>query len=101
MESLERWNLTLKNNLVELTGRVLPPEDIFDNTKKFNGGITADWTKHIRSSPMFSCASINCWVIITPYMYKADVKKFVGCLQTVTKGMSFRLPLPQMLELFI
>ncbi|XP_029341114.1 LOW QUALITY PROTEIN: piwi-like protein Siwi [Acyrthosiphon pisum] len=60
------WNLTLSNKLVELTGRILQPEPIQSRSKGNNGGEEADWTKHLRSLPMFTSATVKNWYILAP-----------------------------------
>jgi len=100
VEELKRWNLTLSNGLVDVRGRVLPPEPIKSNTKGYDGGSEADWTKHLRSLPMFTCAVVKNWVILTPKDYFKEVELFATTLAQAAQGMSFRLPKPLMLVLF-
>lgn len=96
MDELKRWNLTLKNSLVEVRGRVLPPEPIKSNASGYDGGIEADWTKSLRSLPMFTCAVMSHWAILTPQDTVKDVQTFVRTLMNAGKGMSFILPTPIM-----
>lgn len=96
MEELKRWNLTLKNSLVEVRGRVLPPEPIKSSASGYDGGTEADWTKTLRTLPMFTCAVMSHWAILTPRENVKDVETFVDTLKTAGKGMSFILPQPMM-----
>lgn len=94
MEELKRWNLTLKNSLVEVRGRVLPPEPIKSSVRGYDGGTEADWTKSLRALPMFTCAVMSHWAILTPQENVKDVQTFVQTLMNAGKGMSFILPQP-------
>ncbi|XP_060846985.1 piwi-like protein Siwi [Rhopalosiphum padi] len=91
---LKRWNLTLSNKLVELTGRTLQPESIQSRTKGYNGGEEADWTKHLRSLPMFTSASVKHWVILAPKDCCREVEAFAQNLAKAGQGMTFLLPKP-------
>lgn len=94
------WNLKLKNSLVEVRGRVLPPEPIKSHTKGYDGGPEADWTKYLRALPMFTCAVMKTWVILTPQDSVREVNIFAQTLAKAAQGMSFTLPQPIMLVLF-
>lgn len=52
----------------------------------------ADWTKHLRSLPMFACAEMRCWSILTPQDSVKDVQIFEDTLSKAARGMSFMLP---------
>lgn len=86
----------MSNNLVDVPGRVLAVEPIRSNTKSYDGGQEADWTKYLRSLPMFACASMSSWVILTPQEYTRDVQGFSQTLSKAAQGMSFMLPQPTM-----
>lgn len=96
MSELKRWNLTLSNSLVDVPGRILPLEKIKSNTKVYDGGYEADWTKHLRALPMFTCAIMKTWVILTPQDFLRDVQSFATSLSKAAQGMSFILPPPIM-----
>ncbi|XP_050528664.1 piwi-like protein Siwi [Daktulosphaira vitifoliae] len=94
VEELKKWNLTLGKNLVELSGRVLPPEKIKSNTRDYDGALEADWTKQLRFLPMYTCALMKCWVIVAPQDCIRDVQPFAVNLAKAAQGMSFTLPRP-------
>ncbi|KAL4154233.1 hypothetical protein QTP88_002060 [Uroleucon formosanum] len=91
---LKRWNLTLSNKLVELTARTLQPEPIQSRSKGYNGGDEADWTRHLRSLPMFTSAIVKYWVILAPKDCCREVDAFAHTLATAALGMNFTLPRP-------
>lgn len=96
MVELSKWNMTLKNTLVDVPGRILPAEPIKSNTKMYDGGIEADWTRHLRALPMFTCATMKSWVILTPQENLREVQAFAQTLAKAAQGMSFSLPQPLM-----
>lgn len=86
----------MSNSLINVTGRVLPFEPIKSMSKGYDGGLEADWTKHLRALPMFACASMKTWVILTPQENVRDVQAFAQSLARAAQGMSFTLPQPVM-----
>jgi len=86
----------LSNKLVELTARTLLPEPIQSRSKGYNGGVEADWTKHLRSLPMFTSAIVKHWVILAPKDCIRDVEAFAQTLAKAAQGMTFTLPRPAM-----
>ncbi|VVC26674.1 Piwi domain,Ribonuclease H-like domain,PAZ domain [Cinara cedri] len=91
---LQKWNLTLKNGLIDVPGRVLAPESIKLSNRTFDGGPEANWTKHLRCASMFTCPIIQHWVILSPNDYVSGLQTFIHSLQKASKGMSFMLPNP-------
>lgn len=84
------------NNLVDVPARILPFEQIKSLSRAYDGGLEADWTKHLRSLPMFSSAMMVSWVILTPEDCCHEVKSFSQTLGRAAQGMSFSLPQPTM-----
>lgn len=101
MAELKSWNLTLSNKLADVPGRVLPAETIKSNTRSYDGGHEADWTRHLRALPMFTCAAMKNWCILVPQDGSRDVQSFVQSLGKAAQGMSFSLPRPNMYVSFI
>ncbi|XP_025194220.1 piwi-like protein Siwi [Melanaphis sacchari] len=99
---LKRWNLTLSNSLIELTGRILPPEQIKSSaTDKngYSGNNDGDWTHHLRKLPMFKLKNVKKWIIVTSIEYERDINPFVTSLTKSAKGMSFMLPNPSIVTI--
>lgn len=88
----------MNNSLVDITGRVLPPEKIRTHNigHVLDGGSDADWTRHLRNLPMFTCIKIKRWVILAPKDCCAFINPFVQSLERAARGMSFSLPQPIM-----
>lgn len=96
MEALTRWNLTLSNSLVEIPGRILKQETITSHTSNFISGSNADWTRHLRSFPLYACAEMKRWVVVTPAFCLNEVNSFLSTLKTVSRGLCFNIPRPEM-----
>jgi len=93
--------LTLSNKLVTIAGRVLPQETLQVNNHKYLTGHEANWTMHVRSSAMFTCAEIKRWAVLCPQANSNQIGQFLKTLLNVARNMSFNLPPPEMLVLAI
>jgi len=96
MDEMKKWDLTLSNNLVSIRGRILPMENIKSIVRTYDGGCEADWTKHLRTLPMFICALPSNWFILAPQDCCSAVTLFANNLMRAATGMSFKLPQPTM-----
>lgn len=68
----------------------------------FDGGIEADWTHHLRSVPMYTCATIKQWYVLsTPKLHDSTVQQFIKSLRNVASKMNFMLSMPNVLVLFV
>lgn len=94
METLNNWNLSLTDDLVQIKGRVLDQQKIYSNSKIYESGVEADWTKYIRALPMFMSATMNQWAVVFPDFSQQNVKTFIKTVIQVAGNMSLRLPLP-------
>ncbi|XP_018333348.1 piwi-like protein Siwi [Agrilus planipennis] len=100
VEELRQWDMQLANNLVEFSGRVLPPEDILTaRNGKYSGGMSADWTKFVRSSPMLHTPNMDLWYVVCPNRLTHSAKSFVQNVIKVASGMQWRLPMPKLQEI--
>ncbi|XP_044740246.1 piwi-like protein Siwi [Chrysoperla carnea] len=95
-----QWDLKLSNALVEVAGRVLPPETICaGNQVKFSAGPNADFTKELRANPMHIIAPVNQWICVCPSMLKNEAFNFVKMIVRASAGMSFNIPTPKLHEI--
>ncbi|XP_054282186.1 piwi-like protein Siwi [Macrosteles quadrilineatus] len=96
------WNLRLANQLVEIPGRVLPAEGIvLGNNMTVPSGDECDWTRHLRSNPMFSMppGGLSRWAIIFPSRTANDAYAFVDILKQAARGMKFTISNPDPCEI--
>ena len=62
----ERWNLQLENKLCEITGRVLPEEQILLGGSGNIRNHGTNWQSKLRAVQMFRQVELANWVIIFP-----------------------------------
>ncbi|XP_054281623.1 piwi-like protein Siwi isoform X2 [Macrosteles quadrilineatus] len=101
-QEFQEWNLKLNDRLVEIPGRVLPPEGIvLGNNMTVPSGDEADWTKSLRSNPMFVMpqGGLSRWAIIVPSRSIHDGRSFVDTLKQAARGMKFMMSDPIWLEM--
>lgn len=96
------WQLRLAEQLVNVPARILQPESIvLGNNKTVPSGDDCDWTRHLRSNPMFVMpqGGLARWVIMFPSRVGRDAEVFVDNLRKAGKGMSFMVAQPEYVEL--
>lgn len=101
VEELKRWDMELASKLVDIPGRILPPEYIIQGNQgriKYVVGSDVDWTRQLRSNQMLMSATCNTWVVLTPGFMKNECREFSQLLTRAAKGMSFNLPSPKCIE---
>lgn len=79
--------LILGNTLLTIPGHVLAQESLHRNNSKFLAGNEANWTVHLCKLPMFTCAEIQLWVVLSAQATGGEVRQFTKTLLQVAKGM--------------
>lgn len=96
MNVLKSWDIELDKALVEIPGRVLPPEKIiFGNQKLYTCDARADWTFEFRNSTMFRHVDIKRWYVITPRRNLRETQNFVKLCQNVAGKMKMTIANPR------
>lgn len=98
MEELKQWDMSLAENLIDFSGRVLPSENIIQGLsgkKCYLSGEKSDWTQNMRNTQMLSLGNLRSWTVVTPTNMKSEAHHFVHTLQQAAAGMSFFLPQPR------
>ncbi|XP_026671675.1 piwi-like protein Siwi isoform X2 [Ceratina calcarata] len=100
VQELNEWNLKLDSHLVNVPGRVLPPEKIIlGGGRSASAGQFADWTRELQSKPAYNAARLNNWVLICVNRMRRDVERFVTTLQECAKGMGCAFDKPRIFEI--
>lgn len=100
MQELRGWNMQLARDLVEFDGRVLPCESIACGASgMYSAGEQVNWTRELRSRPMFSEGKCQEWVIIAPERFKNAADNFGKCILRCANGMNWRIGKPKMYDL--
>ncbi|XP_023290765.1 piwi-like protein Siwi isoform X2 [Orussus abietinus] len=100
VQELKEWNLTLDRKLVDVQGRVLPPEKIlFANGRSISAGENADWTKSLRSSPGLINGKLKDWVVIVMSRFRRDAEYFMSNMMKASGDMNISMERPHYCEI--
>lgn len=96
MNVLKSWDIELDKSLVEIPGRVLPPENIiFGNQKLYKCDARADWSFEFRHCTMYRHVDIKRWYVITPRRNLRETQNFVKLCQQVADKMGMKITNPR------
>ncbi|XP_061394627.1 protein aubergine [Musca vetustissima] len=96
MDVLASWNMQLDKHLVEIPGRILPPERIvFGNQRKYVCDQNADWTREFRNTTMFSHVDIKRWYVIVARRNLREVQEFVKLCIRAAGSMKMHISEPR------
>lgn len=96
MTVLKDWQMNIDANLVEFTGRILKNERIVlggKNTATTNEA--ADFTRDLRSNPMFLCVELRNWFVLFPPRSQRETNDFIGCLCRAARGKYMKIDQPK------
>uniref|UniRef100_A0A1B6KR98 Piwi domain-containing protein n=1 Tax=Graphocephala atropunctata TaxID=36148 RepID=A0A1B6KR98_9HEMI len=101
-KEFQDWGMRLSDKLVDVPARIIAPEKIIlGNDISVPSGEECDWTRHLRSNPMFVMpqGGLDRWVIIFPNKVGRDAESFVSTLIQAGKGMRFYISQPEYVDL--
>ncbi|XP_053534872.1 piwi-like protein 1 isoform X1 [Ictalurus punctatus] len=95
--TLSTWGLSFENELLNLTGRVLPAERILQGARAYEyNPCDADWSKETRGLPLMTSMPLEIW-LLSHTRHNADVAH--SLLQTLNKvPVGIHLQRPGMME---
>lgn len=64
VEELKDWKMTLETNLIEFTGRVLPPEKLLFSRNTIISSGQGDWGREMQRAPLIRCKQLRNWIVI-------------------------------------
>ncbi|KAM7391642.1 hypothetical protein PAMP_022319 [Pampus punctatissimus] len=80
---LDKWGLNFDKQLLNLTGRVLPGERIFQGSRSYEyNPWAADWSKEMRGIPLISSPPLNNWLL---FYTRNNGSKAQTLLQTLSR----------------
>ncbi|XP_049818094.1 piwi-like protein Siwi isoform X2 [Aethina tumida] len=92
MHEIRRWDLEIADKLVELPARLLTPESLLaGENRSYSAGQEADWTRELRSVPMYSTTEMKRLAVICPSRLFDKTEEFMTCLQRAGGGMRWNL----------
>lgn len=100
MAELNQWDMNISQQLVEIPARVLDSETLVGgNQTRYRPDQYADWTKDLRSKPMFLTGKLDRFCVLTPSRCKHSAVSFSQMLSKAAAGMSWRIPQPKLVEI--
>ncbi|KAK0087279.1 hypothetical protein PV325_001377 [Microctonus aethiopoides] len=92
IQLLNEWGVQFEDDLVKLTGRVLPAEEIFfGNEKCIKTNEKADWSAAATRSPLLRTPNMRHWCIVYVQRDEKIISEFIRQLNAVSKTMSMRV----------
>lgn len=92
---LSGWNLEFEDKTLQMSGRVLPPEKIFQKNKSFSyEPRTAEWSREMRGNPLQSTVNLNNWILIYTSRDSGNAKDFAQTLTKVCGPMGIQVSKP-------
>lgn len=80
---MDKWGLSFEKQLLQLNGRVLPGERLFQGQKSYEyNPWQADWAKEMRGIPIISSPPLSNWLM---FYTRRNGNEAQGLLQTLNK----------------
>nr|QEV86800.1 argonaute protein [Epinephelus coioides] len=96
---LDKWGLNFDKQLLSLTGRVLPPERIFQGPKSYEyDPWAADWAKEMRGVPVISSPQLNSWLIFYTHRNANEAQSLLQTLSKVCGPLGIRIQRAVMIQ---
>ncbi|XP_020631825.1 piwi-like protein 1 isoform X2 [Orbicella faveolata] len=81
---LSGWNLEFEKTTLNLPGRVLPAEKIYQKNKSYSyDPKSADWSKEMRGNPLHSTVNLENWILVYTQRDTGNAKDFSQTLRKV------------------
>ncbi|KAK3581959.1 hypothetical protein CHS0354_023428 [Potamilus streckersoni] len=94
---MEDWRLRFSQNIMNLVGRILPEEQVYQK-KKDNVSICkqedANWSQQLREMQQITAVDLDKWLFISPSKYNGNAKDFVDSLIKVGLPMGIKILQP-------
>ncbi|XP_077378669.1 piwi-like protein 1 [Festucalex cinctus] len=96
---LEKWGLQFDKQLLNLTGRVLPPERIFQDARSYGyNPRTADWAREMRGLPVISSPPLKNWLLLYTRRNSREAQSLLETLYKVSAPLRISLERAIMIE---
>ncbi|GAB0086880.1 hypothetical protein DMENIID0001_010860 [Sergentomyia squamirostris] len=96
---MDKWNMTLDRQLVELMGRVLPRENICFGGGKMELPNEADWTNALKKNSLFESQPLTNWHVICPERDLNVTTKFISMLKSTAQRAHFNMQDPRVIRI--
>ncbi|KAM7416297.1 hypothetical protein PAMA_018390 [Pampus argenteus] len=89
---LDKWGLNFDKQLLNLTGRVLPGERIFQGPRSYEyNPWAADWSKEMRGIPLISSPPLNNWLLFYTRSNDGKAQSLLQTLGRVSAPLGIRM----------
>ncbi|XP_023249891.1 piwi-like protein 1 [Seriola lalandi dorsalis] len=96
---LDKWGLNFDKQLLNLTGRMLPAERIFQGSRSYGYNPTAaDWSREMRGVPLIHSPPLNNWLIFYTRRNTNEAQSLLQTLNKVSNPLGIRLQRAVMIE---
>nr|BAG69146.1 Piwi [Botryllus primigenus] len=99
-ELLDKWGLKFEQKLVNVPGRILPPEKIMLGMNKIvNGGPDASWDNVFRDSQLLKCVELRFWHLLCHERDEGTANNLIQKMCQVSRTMGFNMSRPNVASL--
>lgn len=77
IEELKDWKMTLDANLIEVPGRILPPEKLIFNRNAIIGSGQGDWGRNMQRAPLFRSKELKNWLVIGSDRERHNIEVYI------------------------
>ncbi|XP_026177345.1 piwi-like protein 1 [Mastacembelus armatus] len=96
---LDKWGLRFDKELLNLTGRVLPAERIFQGSRSYEyNPVGADWAREMRGIPLISAPPLSNWLIFHTRRNSHEAQSLLQTLMKVSGPLGVRIDRAVMIE---
>ncbi|KAJ0067569.1 hypothetical protein NL108_008577, partial [Boleophthalmus pectinirostris] len=96
---MDKWGLSFDKELVQLTGRVLPVERIFQGQKSYEyDPWSADWAKEMRGIPLIRSPPLSNWLLLFTRRNSNEAQALVQSLGRVSGPLGISVQRAVMIE---
>uniref|UniRef100_A0A3Q3VLJ3 Piwi-like protein 1 n=1 Tax=Mola mola TaxID=94237 RepID=A0A3Q3VLJ3_MOLML len=96
---LDKWGLNFDNKLLNLTGRILPGERIFQGSRSYEfDPMTADWSREMRGLSLTCAPPLDNWLVFYSRRNGSEAQSLMQTLHKVSGPLGIRIQRPAMIE---
>ncbi|KAM8759484.1 piwi-like protein 1 [Acanthopagrus schlegelii] len=96
---LDKWGLNFDKMLLNLNGRVLPAEKIFQGSRSYMyDPWTAEWAKEMRGMSLISAPPLDNWIIFHTRRNGNEAQSLLQTLQRVSSPLGIHIKRPVMVQ---
>ncbi|KAG7489102.1 hypothetical protein JOB18_004908 [Solea senegalensis] len=96
---LDKWGLSFDKQLLNMNGRVLPAERIFQGSRSYEyDPMSADWSRPMRGMPIISSPPLNDWLMFYTRRNGNEGHSLLQTLGKVSGPLGIRMQKPVMIE---